>query len=294
MNLHDLKHRSIVDYLAQLGYVPNLIRGVNHWYASPFRAEHSPSFKVNAARNQWYDFGTGQHGDIIDLICLLQHCSTAEAVQRLSAENPPSVSFGGISTPAARPTHKMELVSIKPLTHPKLFRYLSERGLKSSDVAPFVSEISYKISERNYFALGFPNDVGGWELRNPYFKGCLAPKGLSTIKGSGGAVAQLFEGFMDFLSWRKLHPEANTDSIVLNSLALLSKAIPKLQPYVSVECFLDNDEAGNLATQKLREAGLPIKDMRHCFAPCKDVNEYLIHQLQEQKITPIRKRGLHR
>ena len=87
MQLHDIKQISIVDYLARSGYKPKLTKGVNYWYYSPLRSELTPSFKVNAERNQWYDFGTGDHGDIIDLVCALQHCSTAEAMRSLSRNN---------------------------------------------------------------------------------------------------------------------------------------------------------------------------------------------------------------
>ena len=55
MQLHDIKQVSIVDYLAQAGYKPKLTKGVNYWYCSPLRSELTPSFKVNAERNQWYD-----------------------------------------------------------------------------------------------------------------------------------------------------------------------------------------------------------------------------------------------
>ena len=85
MQLHDIKQIPIVDYLAQAGFEAKLTKGVNYWYCSPLRSELTPSFKVNAERNQWYDFGTGDHGDIIDLVCALQHCSTAEAMRWLSA-----------------------------------------------------------------------------------------------------------------------------------------------------------------------------------------------------------------
>ena len=218
MNLHNIKQKSIVDYLQQHGYSPQHIRGNSYWYCSPLRNEHTASFKVNTERNQWYDFATGEHGDIIDLVCILQHCSIAEAMKHLlSASNTsavnsstpvaPSFSFGGTSIPATSPAHHMDLVSVKPITHPKLLQYLAERGLKKSDVFSFLWEISYKTSDKTFFALGFANDAGGWELRNPYFKGCMAPKSISTIKGKDGERLQIFEGFMDFLSWRKLHPE---------------------------------------------------------------------------------------
>ena len=297
MQLHDIKQVSIVDYLAQTGYKPKLIKGVNYWYCSPLRSELTPSFKVNAERNQWYDFGTGDHGDIIDLVCALQHCSTAEAMRRLAALKgvrlAPSFSFGG-TTPVRSQTSSMELIGVQAVKHPKLLLYLSERGLQPSDVSPFLSEVYYRVSEKCFFALGFQNDAGGWELRNPYFKGCFAPKAITTIKGTDSHKLQLFEGFMDFLSWRKLHPEVQDDSIILNSLTLLPKLIPTLHPYPIIESLLDNDEAGDRATKQLFDAGLPVKDMRACYAPYKDINEYLILAEQRKQILTPRKRGLRR
>ena len=297
MQLHDIKQIPIVDYLAQTGYKPKLTKGVNYWYCSPLRSELTPSFKVNAERNQWYDFGTGDHGDVIDLVCALQHCSTAEAMRRLSALKgvrlAPSFSFGGI-TPVSLQRSSMELISVQAVKHPKLLLYLSERGLQPSEVSPFLSDVYYRISEKCFFALGFPNDAGGWELRNPYFKGCFAPKVITTIKETDSHKLQLFEGFMDFLSWRKLHPEGQADSIMLNSLTLLPKLIPTLHPYPIIESILDNDEAGDRATKQLIDAGLPVKDMRACYAPYKDINEYLILAQQRKQILTPRKRGLRR
>ena len=297
MQLHDIKQVSIVDYLARAGYKPKLTKGVNYWYCSPLRSELTPSFKVNAERNQWYDFGTGDHGDIIDLVCALQHCSTAEAMRRLAALKgvrlAPSFSFGG-TTPVRSQAPSMELISVQAVKHPKLLLYLTERGLQRSDVSPVLSEIYYKVSGKCFFALGFPNDAGGWELRNPYFKGCFAPKAITTIKGTDSHKLQLFEGFMDFLSWRKLHPEEQADSIMLNSLTLLPKLIPTLHPYPIIESLLDNDEAGDRATKQLFGAGLPVKDMRAWYAPYKDINEYLILAEQRKQILTPRKRGLRR
>ena len=297
MQLHDIKQVSIVDYLAQTGYKPKLTKGVNYWYCSPLRSELMPSFKVNAERNQWYDFGTGDHGDIIDLVCALQHCSTAEAMRRLAALKgvrlAPSFSFGG-TTPVRSQTPSMELIGVQAVKHPKLLLYLSERGLQPSDVSPFLSEVYYRVSEKCFFALGFPNDAGGWELRNPYFKGCFAPKAITTIKGTDSHKLQLFEGFMDFFSWRKLHPEVQDDSIILNSLTLLPKLIPTLHPYPIIESLLDNDKAGDQATKQLFDAGLPVKDMRACYAPYKDINEYLTLAEQRKQILTPRKRGLRR
>ena len=308
MNLHNIKQQSIVDYLQQHGCSPQHIRGNAYWYCSPLRKEHTASFKVNTERNQWYDFATGEHGDIIDLVCILQHCSIAEAMKYLSsASNTSAVnsstpvassfSFGGTSIPVASPAHHMELESVKPITHPKLLQYLAERGLKKSDVFSFLWEISYKTSDKTFFALGFANDAGGWELRNPYFKGCMAPKFISTIKGKDGERLQIFEGFMDFLSWRKLHPEIEADSIVLNSLALFPKVIPLVTSYTSIECFLDNDEAGRKAFDQLKRSCPRIIDGSVRYQAHKDLNEWLVAQSKLKEKQPLlssTKRGIRR
>ena len=313
MNLHNIKQQSIVDYLQQHGCSPQHIRGNAYWYCSPLRKEHTASFKVNTERNQWYDFATGKHGDILDLVCILRHCSIVEAMKHLSSVShtstvkfstpaTPSFSFGGTSIPTTPPAHHMELVSMKSITHPKLLQYLAERGLKKSDVLQeksdvFLWEISYKTSDKTFFALGFANDAGGWELRKPYFKGCMAPKSISTMKGKDGQRLQIFEGFMDFLSWRKLHPEIDADSIVLNSLALLPKVIPLITSYTSIECFLDNDEAGRKAFEQLKCSCPHVVDGSVRYQAHKDLNEWLVAQSkikEKQVLLPTTKRGIRR
>ena len=236
----------------------------------------------------------------------MKHLSSASNTSAVNYSTPvaPSFSFGGTSIPATSPAHHMELVSVKPITHPKLLQYLAERGLKKSDiyekksdVFSFLWEISYKISDKTFFALGFANDAGGWELRNPYFKGCMAPKSISTIKGKDGERLQIFEGFMDFLSWRKLHPEIEADSIVLNSLALFPKVIPLVTSYTSIECFLDNDEAGRKAFDQLKRSCPRIIDGSVRYQAHKDLNEWLVAQSKLKEKQPLlssTKRGIRR
>ena len=42
--------------------------------------------------------------------------------------------------------------------------------------------------------------------------------------------------------------------------------------------------------KQLFDAGLPVKDMRACYAPYKDINEYLILAEQRKQILTPRKR----
>jgi len=46
-SIHEARQQDMVDYLQQLGYLPEKIRGNDYWYLSPLRNEKTPSFKVN-------------------------------------------------------------------------------------------------------------------------------------------------------------------------------------------------------------------------------------------------------
>lgn len=67
MDIQTAKQIRIADYLHSLGYSPIKQQGVNLWYKSPLREEAEASFKVNTEREQWYDFGLGKGGGIIEL-----------------------------------------------------------------------------------------------------------------------------------------------------------------------------------------------------------------------------------
>ena len=67
MNIDTAKTISIIDLLRTLDHAPVSIRGDRYNYLSPIRTEKEPSFCVSKKRNEWYDFGLGQGGDIINL-----------------------------------------------------------------------------------------------------------------------------------------------------------------------------------------------------------------------------------
>ena len=296
MEIQNIKQISITDYLQQQGYSPARVQGIHFWYCSPLRNESTPSFKVNTERNQWYDFGTGEHGDIIDLVRTLQHCTVYEAIELLIGSKQivhQDFSFGGERKTSK---HKLEIISVQSLTNPYLLRYIAERGISLSIANRFCSEIRYNNTNRTYYAIGFANDAGGWEIRSPYFKGCIAPKAITTIS-KGTDVLQIFEGFMDFLSWQTLNLSSTCDTIVLNSLALLPCIQEKLKGYKQVESFLDNDDAGRKSFEVLKQFYPQIIDGSVRYRTHKDINEWLVAQSQlkeKQPRLPTTKRGIRR
>ena len=296
MEIQNIKQIAITDYLQQQGYVPARVQGIHYWYYSPLRNESTPSFKVNTERNQWYDFGSGEHGDIIDLVCALHRCTISEAIRLLSGSKQivhQDFSFGGERKTSK---HKLEIISVQSLTNLYLLRYIAERGIFLSIANRFCSEIRYNNTNRTYYAIGFANDAGGWEIRSPYFKGCIAPKAITTISKATD-VLQIFEGFMDFLSWQTLNSSSTCDAIVLNSLALLPRIQEKIKGYKQVESFLDNDDAGRKSFEVLKHFCPSIIDGSVRYRTHKDINEWLVAQSKVKEKQPLlltTKRGIRR
>src|SRR5712671_2468844 len=53
---------------------------------SPFKQEKTPSFFVNDNKGSWFDFSSGQNGDIFKFLMLTEGLSFPEAVERLAEE----------------------------------------------------------------------------------------------------------------------------------------------------------------------------------------------------------------
>ena len=296
MEIQHIKQIAITDYLQQQGYAPARVQGFHYWYYSPLRNERAPSFKVNTERNQWYDFGSGEHGDIIDLVCTLHRCSISEAIQHLCGTKQVAhqeFSFGGKRKFSER---KLEILSAQPLSNPNLLRYLAVRAIPLSVAKAYCSEVLFRNMKRTYYAIGFANDALGWEIRNMYFKGCIAPKAITTIKRESDRL-QIFEGFMDFLSWQVLNPSSTSDAIVLNSQALLPRIKEQIAGYREVESFLDNDDAGRKSFAVLKQIFPQIVDGATRYRAHKDLNEWLVAQSkikEKQPLLPTTKRGIKR
>lgn len=288
MQADNIKTISIRDYLSSHGIYPAKEYSGYGMYRSPLRDERTPSFKVDYNRNLWCDFGSGEGGSIIDLVMKLNKCPFIEAIEKLKnfssipvKEEQQSFSFH------RNPERNSGIILIeeKPLEHPGLLEYLQNRKIDLTIAREHCREVHYQTGGREYFAIGFANDAGGYEIRNPSFKGCIAPKDITHIRQDDRKeTCFLFEGFMDYLSLltirQQLNPEYPSsnwhDNIILNSTANLQKALPLLADYDQTYCFLDNDKAGMTVFRELqKELGYRVRDSSHHYPGYKDLNEYL-------------------
>lgn len=202
IDIQQIKQISIRDYLALQGVEPKQQNTRYGLYLSPLREEHSPSFKVDYIQNLWYDFGQGEGGSIIDLVMQLERCDFVQAVRLLNSGEStkviaPAPSSGSLTVPALR------ILCDAPLRHPALVGYISSRGITPVVASVYCREVRYEVNGRPFFAIGFRNDAGGWELRSKHFKGGSSPKHITTIDNHADTCIA-FEGFMDFLSYLSL------------------------------------------------------------------------------------------
>ena len=298
MTTQEAKKIHIADYLQSLGYSPVKQQGKSLWYKSPFREEAEASFKVNTELNQWYDFGTGKGGNIIALAQELYGSDYVPYLLGKIAEQAPHVRPVSFSFRQQASEPSFQHLKVGELTHPALLRYLQERGINTALAQTECKELHFIHNGKPYFAIGFPNVAGGYEVRNRFFKGCIAPKDISHIRQQGEPrnVCYLFEGFMDYLSFLTIRVKNNPqysrlttqDYIILNSVSNLAKVENLLATYVQIGSFLDNDTAGRNACESLRaKFGERLLDKSLYYREYKDLNDYLCGKPLSQSVEPI-------
>ena len=292
MNIENAKKISMVELMGLWIYKPVKTNGVYVLYHAPYRVDKHASFKVDCLKNEWYDFSTGKGGDIIDLCKLVFNTySVSEVLTRLDRMNL-VIDCQTVSNPKPITPVEHTPYSIKDLRHPALFSYLRSRGIDIGIGEAYCKEIWYHLDKKPYFGIAFQNSLGHYEVRNPYFKGCMWRKDISFIPSKQIGVQStccLFEGFMDFLAYKTLALRGveaiglwgDCDYIVLNSVNQLRRCLERLAHYDHIHCYLDNDTAGQTTLDTIRslypEATIN-ENVR--FEGYKDVNDFLINHKQ--------------
>lgn len=281
MDARQMRDIPIADFLNAMGIHPARQRGNALWYSAPYRTERTPSFKVDTNKNVWFDFGIGKGGDIFDLAG--EFIGSGDFLLRAAFIAKSGTCPLPIMERPQRNEEKepvFEDIWVRPLQDSKLLGYLRERGIFAEIAITNCEEVRYQVHGKRYYAIGFRNNAGGWELRNRFFKGCIPPKDIS-LRRNGSDVCAVFEGFMDYLSAMQLGIIAS-DWLVLNSVSNVEKALKVLDGYRRIDCYLDNDDAGHRTLERLREDfGEKVFDRSSLYADHKDLNEYLLSQKQD-------------
>lgn len=294
MNISQAKLIDLLFFLENEGYRPSKVRGNIYWFHSPIHMDKTPSFKVDCSRNEWYDFGLSFGGDIIDLVKEIYHVSnTSEALAILDPKTKPLLNcmyHSKEAPPRRQDSDQMRNIEFRALNHQALLSYMMKRKIDYRLSRVYCCEVHYELRNKHFFGIAFQNRSGGYEIRNPYFKGCIGHKDITIVRQKKDTVQEhvlLFEGFMDFLSYQVFLDDGNTqiclpfpcDYIIMNSINCLNKTLQELSSYQFVHSFLDNDDGGRRTYLSIREVfGEKAIDETHRFSPHNDLNDYLIKQ----------------
>lgn len=295
-DLSRIKRYPIVEYLERKGIKPVRSTPAYALYHSPFREDTHPSFKVDTEKNLWIDYAEGKGGSIIDLCVRLEGCTLLEAIRQLGRNAPDYTACSSqkadramkrSSKPMASASGARRLTGISDTLPPHLQKYLTEeRCINIEKAMHFLRCISYEVGGRHYQAIGFANQLGGYELRdNGMFKGTIAPKDITPIFTDRADPVCIFEGFMDFLSFLSMKEEFTNHCLVMNSVSNVARSIRYIneRQVFTIRTFFDNDEAGRRATEDFVKAGFKVENMSVHYRSFKDLNEYHVHRVREQQ-----------
>jgi hypothetical protein len=285
----------LVDYLFELGYHPSRIRNNEYWYLSPLRDEKSASFKINRALNRWFDHGIGRGGSLIDFGIQYYKCTVPELLATLGNNSkmdsihcqPPQVRKKPLKAES-----KIKIIKLGLIKNASLCKYLEGRRISLQIANQYCSEVEFQLYGKKHTALGFKNDAGGYELRNPYFKGSNSPKTITTIK-TGARSLSVFEGFFDFLSFKTIKRGKNnsrlgltnlkTDFLILNTLSFFDSSRGIMESYNKIRLYLDRDRRGIESAEKASKWSVNYVDESRFYHLFKDLNEFLINQNSRRK-----------
>ena len=281
LSIEEARQIDMVEYLSKEGHEPTKIRNADYWYFSPLRTERTPSFKVNRKLNRWYDHGMGKGGNIIDFAILYHNCTVGEFLQKLNGSFSFHQRLSGCSFPSNIDSaeSKIKIVKERPLLSFFLCRYLHQRRIPLDVAERFCKEVKYEINGKEYFAIGFKNNSGGYEIRNPYFKAASAPKDITTFNNQGKEIF-VFEGFTDFLSFMAIDPNQQhkyKDFLVLNSVSFFEKARPFMERHDAIRLYLDRDTTGQNYSRYALSLSTKYKDESNLYKHYKDLNDWILN-----------------
>ena len=288
---------SIIEIMAHYG--KRLDHTRSGLYFSPFREESNPSFHLDEAKNTWYDYGTGEGGTLFDFVCKFAGCTKGEVYDWLASfrNMVPESEYKSVIAPIIEKSHHPSKIVIDSASHKftkhKLVEYAESRAVSREVLERYCEEVIYHVDsvpDRQFYAIGFKNNSGGYVLRSSLSKRCsssdittLSPDGQMTDTVTSNKVL-VFEGFMDFLSWitdvKQETPQY--DCCILNSVTNISKALPWIMAHSHVAAFMDNDPAGEETLQKIMDSvpdvastDVCVYDMSKLYQGYNDLNEKL-------------------
>ena len=271
---------------------------------NPHQKTESLRIRANYRGNYNYfkDFLTDKIGDLLNFVEYYHNLNTKEAIELLKdvfnehnldklneIKERNKAFIEAVQQKIEKQNNNIEIKKIQDLKNQALIDYLQSRKIDLMTAqAANIKEIYYinKNNNKNYFALCFENNSGGYEIRNSYFKGSLGTKDITLIENENSDEINIFEGFLDYVTAIKISKNKILiqNNIILNSVVEAKKAIEtieKMNNIKKVKLYLDNDAAGKetskLITEKLskKKEDIEIEDRSKFYTNYNDLNDFL-------------------
>jgi hypothetical protein len=297
MNIEQAKTISISVILDKLNYKPQKQKHNQVVYFSPFRDEKTPSLNIQLEKNIWFDFGLGKGGSVIEFVCTYlesqnENNTVSDALRWLKnmVGHYPRIKPVFVKDYSKEDSTLIvrECIDVQ---NKALIKYAADRGISDGVTKTYLQEAKvYNTNTKKTFsALCLRNEDKGYELRNPFFKGCVGKKAITFMRGQTPKPdgINVFEGLMDFLSIVEQNGKPlDDDAIILNSISCMEQATGFIRNYgyTSAYTWMDNDKAGQAATQAWdeffkTEEGLLHYPMNETYENHKDVNAWHMYKL---------------
>ncbi len=285
---------SLTEILSMIGYAPFKKVGKIDWYYSPLLGDNLSLFQVDTERNTWRDFGLDVAGDTICFVSAYlksqdEDHTRADAMRWLENMIPQNLGCNEFCLDDAdHATGNFVIETIAQLTDQSHLGFLYSQGIPMPLAKQFLKDagVSNCTTGKSFSALAMVNENGGYNLFNHQFKACVAPQGVSVLRGTVMLPPEVhvFKNVMDFLSMladrRGIGFEG--DTIILNSLSNLSKAFPYIKDYSYGRLFtyLDNTPASQKASEILdafcarQPKKIVCQAMNQTYAGFRDVSSW--------------------
>lgn len=237
--------------LEHLGHSPAKINGNEHLYYDVLKsADSRSSFIVNEQLNIWYDRLTRKSGNVIDFcsaywpeLNVVQVSEKLGDIVQLLANKiqiQPTKNGGRKRLAIKLPRYHIE--ETRPVgSNTEIREYLQSQGLWEISIGHLREVYYYFVDEnkrrKDFFAAGWQNENGGWEVRGKNFSGCLGKQGMTFVQGKNNSLV-LFEDYLDYLYWRYANREQESNILVLNSPDFLNAAKKRASRFDDVAVYL--------------------------------------------------------
>lgn len=296
-------------FLQRLGHTAIKERAGRKWYRRPYGEEKTASFVISQDGMAFYDHGTGDGGNIIDLAKLIAKVdSVSQALAFIENTVGTSLQFDRTPTkttqsqPAAyHVVSTTELILKQNTPHSKEVQWLKKRAIDPNVLNPYIQVVTFGHKDRSgktYQAIGLPNVSGGYEIRDSqrgFIKVSVGAKDFSffgaTAPGFQCANLHIFEGAPDFwtyLTWNSRKPQpilpATESYLILNGTAMTAQAITRLSQFRFnfVAIWAQYGKAGLKVEEELldffRLHQAPAATVKELYAPPKDISPEQLNQ----------------